>query len=161
MAPGRTRGGINDDVMRSPGLIFSFLLLSILFSASNALAQVQTRVRIIQASNAGSAVDPSLRDVHDQLGSLFNFTSYRLLKDEQFDLSQGRPVDVLAHQGGVALVLTLMRKQKDMAEFRVRIKRDATELLDTQIRLSPGRTVIIGGPKHGEGTIILVITARF
>ena len=159
MAFRRFGDGIHD-FMKHFLLFFSFLLILIFLSASTGLAQVQTRVRVIQASNAGSTIDPSLRDVHDQLGSLFSFTSYRLLKDETASLSPNRPVAIPTHPG-TALEIELIRKQKDVAEFKVKIKREKAEILNTQVRLSPGRTVVIGGPKHGEGTIILAITARF
>ena len=156
MAFGGSRGRI-DNVLT---LRLIFLTILIFFFASTVFAQVQTRVRIIQASNEGSAVDPSLRDVHDQLGSLFNFTSYRLMRDEQFSLSQNQPVEIRAHQA-IGLEISLVGKRRDVAEFRVKIRRDGTEILNTQMRLSPGRTVMIGGPKHGAGTIILAFTARF
>jgi hypothetical protein len=135
-----------------------FFLLAV--AAPAAFGQVQTRVRIIQASNSGATIDPSLKDIHGQLGSLFNFTSYRLLRDEGLSLSPGRPLEINAHQG-IGLEIGLVRKERDVAEYRVQIKRDGREILDTQIRLSPGRAVFIGGPKHGDGTIILAITARF
>ena len=156
MAFGGSRGRI-DNVLT---LRLIFLTILIFFFASTVFAQVQTRVRIIQASNEGSAIDPSLRDVHDQLGSLFNFTSYRLMRDEQFSLSENRPVEISAHQA-VDLEITLVGKRRDVAELRVKIRRGGTEILNTQVRLSPRRTVMIGGPKHGAGTIILAFTARF
>jgi hypothetical protein len=159
MAFRRSGDGIHD-FMKHFLLFFSFLHILIFLSASTVFAQVQTRVRVIQASNTGSTIDPSLRDVHDQLGSLFSFTSYRLLKDETVSLSPNQPVSLPTHPG-TALEIELIRKQKDVAEFKVRIKRERTEILNTQVRLSPGRTVVIGGPKHGDGTIILAITARF
>ena len=156
----RRSGGGTNNVMKRFASFSTFLLVLIFLSASAVFAQVQTRVRVIQASNAGSTIDPSLRDVHDQLGSLFSFTSYRLLKDETVSLSPNRPVAIPTHPG-TALEIELIRKQKDVAEFKVKIKREKAEILNTQVRLSPGRTVVIGGPKHGEGTIILAITARF
>ena len=156
----RRSGDRTNNVMKRFASFSTFLLILIFLSASTVFAQVQARVRVIQASNAGSTIDPSLRDVHDQLGSLFSFTSYRLLKDETTTLSPNRPVDIPTHPGR-ALEIELIRKQKDVAEFRVKIKRERTEILNTQVRLSPGRTVVIGGPKHGDGTIILAITARF
>lgn len=125
-----------------------------------AFAQVQTRVRMIQASNVGSSIDSSLRDVTYQLGSLFNFSSYRLLKDETVTLSPNQPVSVPVHPGR-SLELTLIRQHRHTAEVRVRIKREGTDILDTQVRLSPERTVAIGGPKHGEGVIIIALSARF
>ena len=156
----RRSGDGTNNFMKHFSPFLAFLLILIFLSASTVLAQVQTRVRVIQASNAGSTIDPSLRDVHDQLGSLFSFTSYRLLKDETASLSPNRPISIPTHPG-MALEIEMIRKQKDVAEFRVRIKRERSEILNTQVRLSPGRTVVIGGPKHGEGTIILAITTRF
>ena len=146
--------------MKATLTFFSLLLVTVLFSPSETLSQIQTRLRIIEASNKGSTVDPSLRDVHGQLGSLFNFTSYRLLKDENLSLSPNRPVEIPAHSA-VSLEVTLIRQQKDMAEFRIKIRRQGTEILNTQVRLSPGRTVLIGGPKHGEGIAILALSSRF
>ena len=126
---------------------------------STALGQVQTRLRIIEASNVGASIAPALRDVHDQLGSLFNFTSYRLLRDESLSLTLNRPSRIDAHQG-VSLEITLTKQQKKKAEYQVRILRQGSEILDTKVRLSPGKTVLIGGPKHGQGSIILAISAR-
>ncbi len=128
---------------------------------SSAFAQVQTRLRLIEASNKGATVDPSLKDLASQLGSLFNFTSYRLLRDNTLSLSPNQPVDVpTAHKGRVALEVMLVKQQKTLAEYRIRIIREGTELLKTQVRLSPGRTVLVGGPKHGEGIIILALSAN-
>ena len=142
--------------------ILSFVLVLILFSLlpSLTLAQVQTRVRVIQASNVGKAIDPSLRDLHDQLGSLFNFTSYRLLRDGIVILSPNQPASVSTHKGR-SIEITQVWFQRNIAELRVRIRRDGTDILNTQVRLSPGRTVLIGGPKHGEGVVILALSANF
>jgi len=127
---------------------------------STALGQVQTRLRIIEASNVGSSIDPALRDVHDQLGSLFNFTSYKLLRDESLALAPNRPSEINAHKE-ISLEITLTKQQKNKAEYQIRILRERSEILDTKVRLSPGQTVLIGGPKHGQGSIILAISARF
>ena len=125
-----------------------------------AFAQVQTRVRIIEASNVGILVDPALTDVHSQLGSLFNFTSYRLLKDVQLSLVGSRPVDIFVHPGR-SVEITLVGEYKNLVELRIKVKRDGVPILNTHVRLSLGRTILIGGPKHGEGTIIFAISARF
>ena len=140
--------------------ILAFILVLLPLLTSRTFAQVQTRIRTIEASNVGSSVDPSLRDVHDQLGSLFNFTSYRLLRDESVSLALNKPYEISAHRE-VTLEITLMNQKKDTAEYRIRIIREASELLNTQVRLSSGRTVLIGGPKHGQGIVILALSARF
>jgi hypothetical protein len=137
-------------------LIFTLLLpLSV-----TALAQVQARIRIIQASNVGSTVDASLRDVYGQLGSLFNFTSYRLMRNLDLNLMGNKPQTIPIHENR-SLEITLVGEFKKMAEIRLRIFRDGTTILNTQVRLAPGRTVIVGGPKHGDGVAIFAISATF
>jgi ABC-type uncharacterized transport system fused permease/ATPase subunit len=124
-------------------------------------AQVQVRLRVIQASNVGANVDPSLRDLHKELGSLFNFTSYRLVRDQMLSLSPNQPAALPVHEGRSSIEITQVGSQRNIVELKVRIKRDGTDILNTQVRLSPGRTVLIGGPKHGEGVVILGLSVNF
>ena len=140
-------------------LLTAFFVFSF-FSISTALAQVPVRMRIIQASNVGQNIDPSLKDVHKELGSLFSFTSYRLLREENLRLSPNQPVTITAHPGRF-LEVTLVGMQRDAARLRIRVIREGKDILDTQVRLSPGRTVLIGGPRHGEGVVIYAVSARF
>jgi len=143
---------------RTPLLI---LVLTLFFAfPPMAPAQVQTRLRVIEASNVGGVIDPSLKDLHGQLGSLFRYTSYRLLRDERLNLSSNQPASVPIHEGR-SIEITQVGLQANRVELRVRIRRDGADLLNTQVRLSPGRTVLIGGPKHGEGVVILALSANF
>jgi hypothetical protein len=146
-------------VLKAGLTCFVFLLTLFFFSIPSPAAQVEARVRIIEASNKGATVDPSLKDVHGQLGSLFSFTSYRLLKDETVPIYLRQPVIVLVHPGR-SLEMTLLSQPRETVEMRLRIRRDNTETLNTQVRLSPGRTILIGGPRHGEGVLILALSAR-
>jgi hypothetical protein len=136
-----------------------FLIL-VLFSTSIALGQVQTRLRVIQASNIGHNIDPSLRDVYRELGSLFSFTSYRLLRDETLDLILNQPVTISAHPGR-SMEVSLIGLRRDIAKLRIRVVREERDILNTEVRLLPGRTVLIGGPRHGEGVIIYAVSAHF
>ena len=145
---------------RVVALIAFFSLLFILFT-SVAFGQVQTRLRVIRASNVGSGFDPSLRDVHDELGSLFSFTSYRLLRDEALNLSPNRPVSSSSREGRIIIEMTLVGLHKGVAELKIRVIREGNDILNTQVRLFPGRTVLIGGPRLREGIIIYALSARF
>lgn len=137
-----------------------FALILFLLSSSVTFAQVQARVRIIEASNEGASVDPILRDVHGQLGSLFSFTSYRLLKEINLGLVGNRPVEVPVRPGR-SVEVTLIGEYKNLVELRIRIKREGASVLSTHVRLTSERTILIGGPRHGEGTLIFAISARF
>lgn len=142
--------------------LFLSIILIILFSlsASIGFAQVQTRLRIIKASNIGRGIDPSLRDIHSQLGSLFSFTSYRLFRDNIFILSGNKPINIPLDQER-SIEVTFLGKTHSTIELKVRIKSEKAEILNTQVRLSAGRTVLIGGPTYGDGVAILAISANF
>jgi hypothetical protein len=140
--------------------ILLFILTLSLLSASLSYGQVQVRLRVFEASNVGTGIDSSLRDMRDQFKPLVDFSSYRLLKEETPTLYPNQPVSSPAHPGRM-IELTLIRQHKNVAEVRVKIKREQVDILNTQVRLSPGRTVSIGGPRHGEGVIIITLSAQF
>jgi hypothetical protein len=157
----RTGEGSNHFMKRSffP-LILIVLFLSLFFSSAD--AQVQVRLRAIHASNSGSSVDPSLRDLHKELGSLFSFTSYRLMKDETLNLSLNQPVSISAREGRIVLEATLVGLHKNMPEIKLKVMREGTEILNTQVRLLPGRTILVGGPRHLRGGVVIyALHARF
>ena len=140
------------------------LILIVVFSSfflSAAYGQVQVRLRVIRASNVGQGFDPSLGDVHNELGSLFSFTSYRLLRDENLNLTLNQPVSIPPREGRIILETTLVGLNRAAAEVRIRVVREGTEILNTRARLSPGRTVLIGGPRVREGVIFFALHARF
>jgi hypothetical protein len=142
-------------------LIFFFLVLILsVLSISTAWAQVQTRIRAIKASNVGKTIDPSLKDLYSDLGSLFNFTSYQLLRDNSFNLSPNQPVSI-SPRPGIVMEVTLVGQHGQVVELVIRVVRKEKETLNTQVRLSPRRTVLIGGPKLREGVIIYAIAAKF
>lgn len=146
--------------MKRKNLILIGLSLLCLSLPSFALAQVQARVRIIEASNVSSGNDPALRDVRDQLGSLFNFSGYRLLKDVNLNLAGNRPAVVQVHPGRT-MEVTLVGEYRKMAELKIKLMRESATILNTQVRLSSGRTILIGGPRHGAGVLIFALSARF
>jgi hypothetical protein len=146
--------------MKRTLIFISLVLILSVLSISTALAQVQTRIRAIKASNVGQTIDPSLRDVYSDLGSLFNFTSYQLLRDNSFSLSPNQPVSI-SPRPGILMEVTLVGQRAQVVELIIRVVRKGKETLNTQVRLSPRRTVLIGGPKLREGVIIYAIAANF
>jgi hypothetical protein len=147
--------------MKRVAAFITFFSILFLFFTSAASGQVHTRLRVIRASNVGSDVDPSLRDVHRELGSLFSFTSYRLLRDERLNLSLNQLVSISARDGKIIIETTLVGLNRGVAELRIRVVREGKEILNTQVRLSPGRTVLIGGPRVRDGVIIYALHADF
>jgi hypothetical protein len=146
---------------RAAGLSILLVILFFCFTAA-ASGQVKTRLRIIRASNVGSNVDPTLGDVQRELGSLFSFTSYRLLRDETFHLSPNQPSLISAWEGRITIQTTLVGLHKGVTELKIRVIRQGNDILNTQVRLSPGRTVLIGGPRLRDGGVIIyALSAQF
>jgi hypothetical protein len=56
---------------------------------------------------------------------------------------------------------TLVGLHKNVVELRIRVIGEKNDILNTQIRLFPGRTVLIGGPRLREGVIIYALSAQF
>jgi len=150
-----------DDIVKRIGLLLTAFFIISFFSLPTAFAQVQVRIRAILASNAGQEIDPSLRDVHKELGSLFSFTSYRLVRDESLNLSLNQPAKIIGRTGKAFLEATLVGLHRNMAELRLRVVREGTEILNTQVRLFSGRTILVGGPRYGEGVVIYAIYGNF
>jgi hypothetical protein len=147
--------------MRKGLSLIIFFPILLFFLTSVAFGQVHTRLRVIRASNVGQGFDPSLRDVHNELGSLFSFTSYRLLRNESLNLVLNQPISISAHEGRIIIETTLVGLHSGVAELRIRVVREGKEILNTQVRLFPGRTVLIGGPRVRDGVIIYAVSARF
>jgi hypothetical protein len=160
MAIRRTRGG-KILIMKRVVVLIIFSSILFLFFTSVAFGQVQTRLRVIRASNVGQSIDPSLKELHDELKTLFSFTSYRLLRDEALNLSPNQPVSISAREGRIIIEITLGGIHRGVAELRIKVVREGKDILNTQVRLSPGRTVLIGGPRLQEGVIIYALSARF
>ncbi|MFB3887142.1 MAG: hypothetical protein ACE144_18100 [Thermodesulfobacteriota bacterium] len=145
--------------MRRPFLIL-ILVITFFLLPSFSYGQVQTRLKVFEASNVGGGTDSFSKDMRDQFKSLFSFSSYRLLKEETLTLFSNQPASVSVPPGKT-LELTLTGQQRNVAEVIVKVKEERTDVLNTKVRLSPGRTVSIGGPKYGQGVLIITLAAQF
>jgi len=140
------------------GLILTVALIS---SAVQAWSQspVRLTVEVIQASRNGNAVDPSLGKLRAQLKSL-NYSSYQLLASHPLATTIGAK-QVVALPGGKSLDLFPYGLSGETLELLVTITDGTRRLLDTTFRLSNGGTILVGGPAHGDGVLILAITGSF
>lgn len=160
----------------------SIFLLACLLAAAPGVAQERAgiTVRVISASRGPGVVDPALGDLHRQLSSLFGYSSYRLLDQRRFALSRGETA-VIGLPGGLArppqrespgfrqrlvprqagqrtFEVTPLGMSGGFLQMRVKMDEDGNRLLDTQFRIPPGETIMIGGPPYGPGVLIVAVT---
>ena len=151
-----TGGGFCNIMRRIAFLLIIFFIFPFLFpSIASAQVQVKVRLRAIHASDTGSGVDPSLKDLHKELGTLFSFTSYHLMKEEILNLSLNQPTSYSYREGKIILEVALVGLHKGVAEVKIKVVREGSEVLNTQVRLFPGRTVLVGGPRHTRGGVVI------
>lgn len=111
-------------------------------------------IQVIYATNHGQTIDPRLRPLVGELGSL-KFTSYQLRDEATFRLEPGSAGRLqLPNQSWLSLT------DRGMAEDgKLRLEIAVPELqFKTTVALANGATVAVGGPPFADGALILAVT---
>lgn len=141
----------------------SWVLLSMFFIVSFASFawgdEVGIGIRVILASHQAKGIDARLQDIQKNLGTLFNYSSYQLLQERSFLLSE-RQSDQFSLADNKELHIQLIQEQGGTAEIAVEILRAGKGIFKTTAKLKKGGTLLIGGPKHDDGVLILAIAAQ-
>lgn len=141
----------------------SWVLVSLFFIVSfTSFAwgeEVGIGIRVILASHQAKGIDGRLQDIQKNLGTLFNYSSYQLLQERSFLLSAGQS-DQLPLADNKELHIQLIQEQGGTAEIAVEILRGGKSIFKTTAKLKKGGTLLIGGPKHEDGVLILAIAAQ-
>ncbi len=135
------------------------LTLSLLpVSALAETSEAQVSVTVVLASPNGGTVDPELNSMIEDLQKLFTQYSYKKL--DQFDLSlQLEEEKTVQIQNGSSLKVEYLGIEKDKINLHLMIKEGGKELINTNFSIAKGGTIIIGGPSHKDGKLVLAIQA--
>lgn len=129
---------------------------------STAVAQpvngVAVEVVTVLASNIDSVVDPRLR-THQSYFGTFPYSSYRLLrKQTQYVPWGGRARFNLPGRGELR-VWPKAREESGVALNLALRGAGRRRLVDTSVCLQDHRVLLVGGPRHQYGVLILLIGA--
>jgi hypothetical protein len=138
-------------------LVSTFCMIS--FASFAWGAEVGVGIRVILASHEKEGIDARLEDIQKNLGTLFNYSSYRLLQERSLLLSEGQ-MDQLPLADDKELHIQLLQEQGGTAEIAVEILQGGKDIFKTTAKLKKGGTLLIGGPKHEDGVLILAIAAQ-
>ncbi|MEO5656946.1 MAG: hypothetical protein ABIO65_10110 [Nitrospiria bacterium] len=144
-------------VIHRAGLLIAVVLLGA--AAAWGQSAVNLNVQVIHASNTGKAVDPALAKIRSQLSS-FKYTNYALLETRPFTTAIGAK-HAMPLPGGKILDLYPYGVSGGSLELLVTITDGAKRVLDTTFRLSNGGTILVGGPTHADGVLIVAISGSF
>jgi len=124
-----------------------------IFCSGAAQQGIQIQARLIHATKEGDgSSDSRLRDIEQQLRSLFRFSSYKLVSQKSATVAPGKPQNVkLSGSPDCTVGLTLQGPPSGQATVQVQLLWNSRPILNTTVRLSRGANVILGGPPDGKG----------
>jgi len=143
----------------APALSFLLLLLLLAVVPSEAADTVSVDVGSVYASDEGTSIDPALGTIRGKLHSMFNYTSYRMLDRKRRALSVGEAGE-FELPGRRTMRATLLPARGDKVRLSIRISDGPRNLLTTTLGLRRGGMVLVGGPTHQAGVLILIISAE-
>lgn len=142
-----------------PRLVLLALLVLPVPSAASAEAPVRIDVGVVHASNEGSRMDPALESIQGKLRKMFPYTSYRMLDRLKRTLAAGETGE-FALPGNRSLRMTHAPHSGGKVRLAVEVNEGPRNLLATTLGLSRGGMVLVGGPSHDRGVLILIISAE-
>lgn len=116
--------------------------------------QVDVELKVVYADKSGKGFDESLRSISERLGQLFDYTHYRLESQARHAVGMGAETLFPLPNGRM---LTIRPTGRD-AEGRIQVELSVSDLVKTDFRLRDGGTLIVGGPRHESGVLVLVIS---
>ena len=129
------------------------------YSTLSAQATVSLRAQVIYAANEPGGVDGRLGGLAAELQRTFRYSMYQLLAAPQGSaaLNQSWRAEL---PGDRRLEITPTAIQGGQYSLTVRVLSSGGQaLVNTGVRLRSGATVLVGGPSHQKGVLIIAITA--
>jgi hypothetical protein len=115
-------------------------------------------VQVIYAANEPGGVDARLGGVAAELQRTFRYSRYELLGSPQGSpaLNQSWQA-ILPGDRRLEIIPTAMQGGQYSLTVRV-LSSGGQAVLNTRVRLRSGATVLVGGPSHQKGVLIIAIT---
>ena len=104
-------------------------------------------------------MDPALASIRNQLQSMFNYSSYRMVDRLKRTLSVGETGD-FGLPCDRSMRVTPVPAKGNKVRLAVQVMEGGRNLLTTTLGLSRGGMVIVGGPPYQKGVLILIISAE-
>ena len=124
-----------------------------------AQATVSLRVQVIYAANEPGGVDSRLGGLAGDLQRTFRYSMYKLLDAPQGSATLNQAWTAsLPDDRRLQIIPTAI--QAGQYSLTVRVLSTAGQaIVNTAVRLKSGATVLVGGPSHQKGVLIVAITA--
>ncbi len=120
--------------------------------------QVLTDVKVIHASlGETEQLDSSLKNIIHELKSVFKYTSYRLLKDQRFNLNFNQE-GLVNLPGNRTLLILPSDMDGKRIRYQINIFKNNHSIFQTQVMLKNNSSITIGGPELDNGALLINIS---
>ena len=127
--------------------------------AADAVASVELNGLLLIAADEPGARDPRLQRYESNLRKLFRFASYRLIGEGR-SRSRLPGESSLTLGKGYTLYVELENSGENRIRARVKWSQGKRILIHTTAVLRRDNPLILGGPAHEDGTLILILLAK-
>ena len=147
-------------IVKLAGIIMAFLCVFwAMPEKSMAAGTMQSRVRVIHATSGNAHIDPALKDLAQELQSVFKYTAYRLINAKSLNLTVNRDGTVPL-PGGRNLKLLYKGMQNGRIQLTIRILKENRQIFTTNVLLRNHGSITIGGPRFKQGYLLFNISGN-
>ena len=137
--------------------VFSILTIPAYGLASSV---IQIHIKTILASQTAGGIDPGLRNLVEDLQSVFKYSSYQLLRQDNLNLHLNESGSV-SLPGDRMMNITPRDITGGRATIELEISTGNRQIFQTVIRLLNNSSITVGGPKHQDGYLLFNIFNSF
>ena len=130
-------------------------LLFVPFAQADEPDMVHVKVFVAHAAMVGNEVDPECVDLKRRLGPM-KVGSLHKVSDRAFHLKFGQSGAMVLPTGGKLRVVPLSIIRK-----RLHLRVHMPGVVSTRLQMTSGSPVIVGGPKHKDGNLIVQIVPEY
>lgn len=127
---------------------------------ATAFSSLQVSVEVIKADQSSKIIDPQLKDLVKELTPVLNYSGFSLLKKTEIHLKPEEKGEVILSSGRL-LELQFVGFEDKEARLLVKIVEKGRETFRTTLLLVDKGSILIGGPPHKGGVLLLRIRGEF
>ncbi len=136
----------------------AFIALTLLFvplAQADEPEMVHVRVFVAHAALSGNEIDPECMDLKRRLGPM-KVGSLRKVSNRAFHLKFGQSGAMVLPTGGKLRVVPL-----SIIRERLHLRVQMSGVVSTRLQMTSGSPIIVGGPKHKGGNLIVQIVPEY
>jgi hypothetical protein len=144
----------------STAMLLVFLFILTAPGQSRAEPPIHIEVKTILASQEAGGIDPNLRNLTKDLKSVFRYSSYKLIGQNNLSLNLNKPGKV-SLPGNRKMTITPEGISGGRATLKLEIYSGKRKNFQTIIRLRNKSSITVGGPKFRGGFLLFNIYNSF